>query len=277
MKPIPYRNRKPIRVGILTVAFAVLALCLADGASAQAPDDNWHFTLGIDGWAPTLKGELKYPVGPDVDVSQNNLTHFNLVVPGYFEARKSRFSLFLDVIYISLGKEKSNVIEAGPSVPVNVALNSNTSTEIKGVTGALVAGYAVADGDGGRLDVIVGARYLGVKFTTNWQLTANITDPNGDVVLTKTGSISKRADLWDGVIGVKGRGMLSEHWFIPFYADIGTGSSSLTYQLDGGLAFTWGWGSTGLMYRYLHYDQKDDKFLQDLKFSGPELTLAFHF
>jgi hypothetical protein len=284
MKRISSRTQNSIPVGKLVTAFAVLALCLVHGAAAQAPDNDWHFTVGIDGWAPTINGQLKYslPPGgslpPEVEVGPNDyLKNLKGLVPVFAEARKARFSLFADVIYLSLGNEKSSVIQAGQSVPVDIQVNKSTSTSFKGVTAALVAGYAVAEGPWGRVDVIAGARYLGLKTTTDWQLSADITGPGGGVVLTRTGTISQRVDLWDGVAGAKGRFNLSEHWYMPYYGDIGAGSSSLTYQLDGGIAYTWGWGSTGLMFRHLYYDQKDDRLLQGIKFSGPELTLAFHF
>jgi hypothetical protein len=284
------RKRSILTGGALAAALAGLALCLPHDAAAQTPDNDWHFTLGLDGWAPTINGKLKYslPPGtgtgggvtlpPEVEVGPNKyLKNLKAVVPVFAEARKGKFSFLADVIYLSLGGERSSVIGAGLTVPVDVKLNSSTSTSIKGTMGALVAGFAVADSAGGRLDVIGGVRYLGLRTTTNWQLSADITGPGGGVVLAKTGSISQRVDLWDGVAGVKGRVNLGEHWFLPYYADIGTGTSSLTYQLDGGVAYAWSWGNTGLMFRHLYYDQKDDKLIQGLKFSGPELTLAFRF
>jgi hypothetical protein len=280
--------RKPssFRSGALAAALAALVLCLPHGAAAQTPDNDWHFRLGLDGWAPTINGKLKYalPPGsgaggnPEVEVGPNKyLKNLKAVVPVFAEARKGKFSLLADVLYLSLGGESSRVIGAGLTVPVDVKLNSSTSTSIKGTIGALVAGFAVAESPSGSLDAIGGVRYLGLRTTTNWQLSADITGPGGGVVLAKTGSISQRVDLWDGVAGVKGRVNLGEHWFLPYYADIGTGTSSLTYQLDGGVAYAWSWGSTGLMFRHLYYDQKDDKLIQGLKFSGPELTLAFRF
>jgi hypothetical protein len=267
----------------VVVASTILALCLAHGAAAQVPDNDWHFTLGIDGWAPTISGDLKYslPPGgtpPEVSVGPNDyLSHLKALVPVFFEARKSKFSIFADVIYLSLGEQKSRVTEVGPSIPVDVTLNKSTSTSFKTVIGLLVGGYAVAEGQAGHVDVIVGARYLGLKATTDWQLTADITGPGGDVVLSKTGTISKRGDLVDGVTGVRGRLNLGTHFFIPYYADIGAGSSSLTYQLAGGISYGWSWGGAGILFRHLYYDQSDDKFLQSVKLSGPELTLAFYF
>jgi len=32
-----------------------------------------------------------------------------------------------------------------------------------------------------------------------------------------------------------------------------------------------------LVYRDLYFDQKDDKFIQDLRFSGPALGVTFRF
>jgi hypothetical protein len=34
---------------------------------------------------------------------------------------------------------------------------------------------------------------------------------------------------------VKGRFALDEHWFVPYYADLGTGESDLTWQIAGGI------------------------------------------
>jgi hypothetical protein len=96
----------------------------------------------------------------------------------------------------------------------------------------------------------------------------------GGIVPVK-GSISAHANLWDGVAGVRGRVNLSKHWFLPYFADIGTGTSSLTYQLVGGVAYAWSWGNTGVVFRRLFYDQKDDKLIQNLSFGGPALYVAF--
>jgi hypothetical protein len=49
-------------------------------------------------------------------------------------------------------------------------------------------------------------------------------------------------DLWDGIIGVKGRFLLGgSNWSIPYYLDVGTGSSSLTWQGMLGVAYTYKW------------------------------------
>jgi hypothetical protein len=44
-----------------------------------------------------------------------------------------------------------------------------------------------------------------------------------------------------------------------------------------GIAYGWSWGSVQLMYRHLYYDQRNDKLLQDMHFSGPALGVSFRF
>jgi hypothetical protein len=42
--------------------------------------------------------------------------------------------------------------------------------------------------------------------------------------------------------------MLNEHWYLPYYADIGTGDSDLTWQLFGGIGYMFNWGDIKLGY-----------------------------
>ena len=94
----------------------------------------------------------------------------------------------------------------------------------------------------------------------------------------RTGSISEREDLWDGIIGVKGRVWLGKsNWSIPYYLDIGTGSSSLTWQGMLGIAYSYKWFGATVVYRHLYYDMKGDNLIQDMRFSGPALGVNFRF
>jgi hypothetical protein len=89
--------------------------------------------------------------------------------------------------------------------------------------------------------------------------------------------LSASEDLWDGIIGVKGRLSLNESWFMPYYADVGTGDTDLTWLVSGGIGYAFNWGDVILEYRHLEYDQGDDELIQDLAFSGGMLGVAFHF
>ena len=54
-------------------------------------------------------------------------------------------------------------------------------------------------------------------------------------------------------------------------------SSSLTWQGMLGIAYSWKWIEARLAYRHLYYDQKGDKLVQDMRFSGPALGVTFRF
>jgi hypothetical protein len=43
------------------------------------------------------------------------------------------------------------------------------------------------------------------------------------------------------------------------------------------VAYTFGWGDVTLAYRYLYYDEKNGKLIQDLYFNGPALGATFRF
>jgi hypothetical protein len=53
--------------------------------------------------------------------------------------------------------------------------------------------------------------------------------------------------LWDAIVGVKGTYTFGaeRQWFVPYYFDIGTGQSSLTYQIAGGIGYKYKWGDRG--------------------------------
>ena len=135
----------------------------------------------------------------------------------------------------------------------------------------------MAKGPGGILDAIGGVRYLGAKFTTDWNLSADFALPGGTKVFSRTGSISQREDLWDGIVGVRGRIRAGEKWFFPYYADIGAGSAKLTWQLMGGAGYTLGKFDLSLVYRYLAYEGNSDKLIQKFTLGGLALAALYHF
>ena len=64
-------------------------------------------------------------------------------------------------------------------------------------------------------------------------------------------------------------------WFMPYYADIGTGSNQWTWQALLGVGYRFGWGELSLVVRSLSYYFDDDKL--DLRMTGPALGATFNF
>ena len=82
---------------------------------------------------------------------------------------------------------------------------------------------------------------------------------------------------WDAIVGVKGRMALgaSREWIVPYYLDVGTGDSDLTWQGAIGLGYAFRWGDVVAMYRYLDYDFKSGKKVEELTASGPMVGVTF--
>jgi hypothetical protein len=194
------------------------------------------------------------------------------------EARNGRWSLVSDLIYLDFRNEDSSVrsVSFGGSV-VETNLNSSTKSSLTGAQWLLAGGYAALRTPSVMLDVIGGFRYLGIEAKTDWQLAATVPGPGGQT-FPASGSVSKRTDLLDAIIGIRGRVRLDDtSWFVPYHLDVGTGSSSVTWQALLGIAYAFKWGDATLGYRRLYYDQADDKLLQNFRFSGPTLGAAFRF
>jgi hypothetical protein len=275
------------RARILTLAtLAALALCGPLNAAEQTPGNQWTFSITPYLWLPNVDGTLKYqaPSGssgsPEVQVGPNDYLEalkFAMMLAG--EVRKDRWAVFTDVIYLDFANEKGAVksINFGGN-RVSSSANVSTDSSLKAGAWTLGAGYAVLPGRPVEMDFFGGVRYLGLHASSDWQLTTTVTGPGGGQTFPRTGSISERADLWDGIIGFKGRVWLGRsNWSIPYYFDAGTGSSSLTWQGMLGVAYTYKWIGVTLAYRHLYYDQKDDKLIQDMRFSGPALGVTFRF
>jgi hypothetical protein len=275
------------RIGLITLAtLTVLALCGPLGAAAQTPSNQWTFSITPYLWLPNVDGTLKYSIppgsggSPEVQVGPNNyLESLSMALMISGEARKDRWSMFTDFIYLDFSSEESTVksIDFGGNL-VNSSTNVSTQSSLRGALWTLGAGYAVLPGRPVDLDVFGGLRYFGLEASTDWQLALTVTGPGGGQTFARTGGISDRADLWDGIVGVKGRFWLGQsNWSIPYYLDIGMGSSSLTWQGLLGIAYTYKWIGATLAYRHLYYDMKTDKLIQDVRFSGPAIGVNFRF
>lgn len=267
---------------LASLSFAA-AIALAPAANAQ---DRWTFAVTPYLWLPNVNGTLKYSVppggngAPEVVVGPNDyLQNLQAVLMLAGEARKGRWSVVSDVIYLDFGSEESSVraVNFG-GASVGTSLNANTRSSLDGLQWMLAGGYTVVQTPSVTLDVLAGFRYLGIEANTQWQLTGTVSGPGGAQTFPASGRISKRTDLWDAIVGVRGRMRLGEgRWFVPYHLDVGAGSSSITWQGLLGIAYAFEWGDATLGYRHLYYDQSGDKFVQNFRFSGPSLGAAFRF
>jgi hypothetical protein len=259
-------------------------------AKDASADDGWKFALTPYLWLPNINGTLRYdlPSGSGdsagVKTGPNSyLENLNFALMATGDLRKGRWSIFTDLIYLHFASEGSTVKDvefqgSGGRTSVSGSLDAGTETDLSASLVTLAGGYAVVDGPGTTLDLIGGARYLRLHAETDWELSTAIAGPGGSETFQRSGSVSESADVVDGIIGARGAIRFGDsQWFVPYYVDLGAGSSDLTWQGMVGLSYHWNWGDLSLVYRYISYDQPSDKLLQDVEFAGPAFAVTIRF
>jgi len=276
-------------LGVGLALMSLIAISLPAYAGEPAPADKWTFALRPYLWAPGINGTLKYDVPPsggggaNVDISSYVLENLNMALMLNAEARKGDWSLLTDVVYLDVESDDSTVKSVsftGPGGRIDVSAGADLGTKVKltGVEWELAGAYTVARGRNSSLDVLAGFRYLGIEAKTDWKLSGTITDNVSGRTFASSGSTSDRVDLWDGIVGIRGTvGLGDSRWAIPYYLDLGAGSSAFTWQGMAGIEYRYSWGELQLLYRYLYYDLKGDKLLQNVSLNGPAIGVNFRF
>jgi hypothetical protein len=123
-------------------------------------------------------------------------------------------------------------------------------------------------------DMLLGARMLNLEESLSWSLATDVPE-----LPTNKGKGSVDGTDWDAVVGIKGRYFLGAErkWFLPYYADVGTGQSDLTWQVNAGVGYTFHWGSMFATWRYLDYEFQSGDALQSMDMNGPLIGAAFQF
>jgi len=251
---MPFRLRGLAR-GVITL----VVLCLYNISPVQAAD-TWQNEISIYGWLAGIDGTINVPAGTDPDISvdvSEILDNLKMVFMGGYEGRYGKWSIIADVVYMDVGGSADKPVLLGPR---------SVDLDIKSwvVSGGI--GYDLVTRDRWNLAVVGGARYLALDADVELGIM-------GNQLVEKSGT----EGLVDGVIGMRGFLRLNDNWYLPYYADIGTGGSDLTWQLFAAIGYRFSWGDIRLGYRYLDYDLGDDKVMEDLAISGPVLGVGFRF
>lgn len=283
--------RDVLWIGAVLLTGISLGAPSAMAQSAKPSADAWRYSITPYLWLPAVDGTLRYgpPAAggatPTVSVDADTiLGDLNFAMMVTADARKNRWSISTDLIYLDLSGDKNGVksidFNPGPG-PINVsstALDAGTDVKIKGAIWSLVGGYAVVDNPRDTLDVIAGFRYFDLEATTDWRISATVTGPLGAANFARFGSIKQSDQILDAIVGVRGRSKVGDgNWFIPYHLDAGGGDSTLTWQGVLGVGYTYKWGDVGLVYRYLSYKMSGNKLIEDLAVGGPALGATFRF
>ena len=264
-----------------TLSALLLAALVAAPAHAQIPEDRWTFQAIVYAYLPDVGGSTAFPErsgSSSINVNTDQiLSDLNFTFMGTLEARKGRWGLFTDFIYLDMSGDQNgtrNFRIGGNQIPAS--LSANLDLGIKGTLWTLAGEYLAVNDASTTLYVLGGARMLDVKETLSYSLSADIGPFSGP---GRSGTSEVKQTYWDAVIGVKGRFAFGERreWSVPFYADVGTGESDLTYMLFAGLGYQFSsWGSVLGGWRYIDYNFKSSSNIQSLDFNGPMIGVAFN-
>ncbi len=268
-----------------------LALTIVTGLSAcpiaaMAADDDgrWRFRVVPYLWLPTVDASADVtiprlpradgtqigPVNLNADVSPDDyLSDLDMAFMFMGEARKGPWSIYTDLLYTSFGSKDTTVRNVtGPAGLLRTDINGQARTDLSTTVWTLAGGYQVIARPELTLDLMAGFRYL--TMDSDLKLTLQGTD--GRFFRQYEASLDQ--DVFDGIVGLRGELLFpGSDWFVPYYADVGSGGSNWTWQAMLGVGYRFDWGDITLAYRALGYDfNKDDA---NLTLAGPGLGIGF--
>ncbi len=220
-------------------------------AEESATDNGWQFAITPYLWGSDISGKTQRGLPIDVPIG-DIVDNLESVLMVSFEARKNKWLVLADYIYLDIAASQ----QVGP-LPI--------SMNLEGTVFQLAGGYNLYQEDS-RLDLIFGARDLDMDLGLS------------TVIMGNPVSQSRSGSNLDAIIGVKGQLNLAKRWYLPYYADVGTGDSDFTWQATAGISFQAAkWVDLALVYRHLEWDFKSTDALQDINFSGPAFGAIFRF
>ena len=246
----------------LAAGVCALSLSVAQAADDSAGDDTWQFGGAIYLWGAGIGGETR--TGDDIDMSFSDLMkNLDMAFMGMLTARKGKWSLLSDVIYLNVSDDKSRTTNGEL---IGQPVTAKLDVGLKSLIISAAAAYEVYENARTQLDVLAGGRYLYMKPDLEFRI--------ADIGLRER--VAESEDFIDAVVGLRGRTELNEKWGMNYYADIGTGESDLTWQLLAGFNYRFSKVDAAFGYRYIKWEF-DDSVLDNLDVSGPYAGVRFDF
>jgi hypothetical protein len=254
----------PKRKNFLTITtlalWLILSTSLAMAGNNSPKSDDWNYRLDFYLWGASVGGESA--TGGDIDIKFKDLAKdLEFALMTSLAASKNKWLFEVDVIYLDV--EDDGDFDLDPILDLdNVGLQGWIINPF--------VGYTVLEGKNGYLALLAGARYLYLDLELELRTLPPL--PKDKKTFSDSG------DIWNGIVGAIGRITISDRWAFPYYIDVGTGDSEITWQVFGGVAYAFKSFELIAGYRYLDWDFEDDSdAFNDLNLSGPMLGARFRF
>ena len=278
-----FENRNRLRTSVMAMAMTMtLAASVSTPllAQSQGQPGAWQYSGSVYGYLPSIGGKTRFPApagGSTVDISAEQiLNSLDFAFMGTLQAHNGQWGVFSDLIYLNASADKAGSRDFTIG---NTAIPAGTSAslglQVKGLVWTIAGEYRVRPDPGLTIDLFGGTRLLSLKEELNYSIAGSLGPmaPAG-----RSGTLEVKSTLWDAIVGAKGRmalGAQGSRWSVPFYVDVGTGESKLTWQAAAGLSYSYSWGELTALWRYLDYEMKSGQSIQSFNFNGPMLGATF--
>jgi hypothetical protein len=260
-----------VSCGVLLAALG-LTPAIAQAQAVASPDSGWSFEVTPYLWGAAMNGEVGAGSLPaiNVDMSFSDiLDNLDAGLMGAFEARKGRWGLLFDGIYMKLAHSATASRTGGG--PIGATLTASAELEVAQTMYAAALAYRTIEGRS-PLDVIGGLRYAKIE--------AEARIDGSFYAQTGTAIRSAEKDWVDPYIGVRAQRPIAERWTFVGYADVGGFGvgSDFTWQLAVGFDYEFSKSIAGKFgYRTLSVDYDNDGFRYDMTNSGLYLGVGIRF
>jgi len=234
--------------------------------------DEWRFSVSPYGWLPQVNTTVS-PGGAgskNADISMNNvLSNLKSGVMIAGEAHYGKWGVLADFASATLQKSGGFNFKGDPMYKVGD--KSTLQASLLNFMGT----YNVFNNQDAYVDALLGVRWVSLTTTFDLALAANPAYHLG---------ASSATPATYGVVGVNSRyRIMDSNWYIPLYADIGTGGGPNhgTWQASSGVGVSVSkMVDLSLTYRAIGFDIKsgnnDSTLLKGL-FHGPQVMATFNF
>lgn len=248
---------------------AVLMACtlalVAGTATAQnaAPAGNWQYEFTPYFWGAGMKGDVQGGSLPKISVDvgiSDILDVLDFGLMGAFEARKGRWGLLFDAIYMDLTMS-ATASRTGPG-PIGATATASANFGLKQTVLAAAVAYRAVEGPS-PVDVIGGLRYVKLEAAADIYGT----------FFAQAGTVARSDDQdWvDPYVGARIKYAVNDRWSLTGYGDIGGFGlgSDISWQLSAGASYNFSKSVSGIFgYRIFYVDYDKSEFLYDMKNEG---------
>ncbi len=276
-----FENRNRLCSSAMAVTMAVAAsLSTPLLAQSYGQPGPWQYSGSVYGYLPSIGGKTRFPApagASTVDVSAEQiLNSLDFAFMGMLQAHNGQWGVFSDLIYLDASADKAGSRDftiGNTTIPAGTS--ASLGLQVKGLVWTVAGEYRVRPDPRLTLDLFGGTRLFSLKQELSYSIAGSLGPmaPAG-----RSGTLEVKSTLWDAIVGAKGRMALGDQgsrWSVPFYVDVGTGESKLTWQAATGLSYSYSWGELTALWRYLDYEMKSGQSIQTFNFNGPMFGATF--